>query len=389
MTINKGLTRHDFWHLVVSDTPLIDVRAPIEYAKASVPNSVNLPIMDDHERHVVGTTYKEEGSDQAISLGLSLVSGLNKTKRLDAWTAFLIQHPQASLMCFRGGMRSQFAQAWLQEEKGLTTSRLEGGYKALRTFLLSALDPGQQTYVPIRLGGLTGCGKTRLLVKLNNHIDLEGLANHRGSSFGGHQSPQPTQASFENALAYQLIKLKDQGAPYVLLENESRLIGKTTLPQALYSFWRSGPLLELTASLEERVHETWSEYVLDDQTKFVGIDTANGLMKWADTIRHNLSRIQKKLGVVHYQSILSCFEDALSYQVQTGDQVSHKEWVKMLLTGYYDPMYKYFSTKNQVVPLYRGDHIAIQAWLEDEKNMTDLLQKTQHPTKATRPRGDL
>ncbi|MBN2221475.1 MAG: tRNA 2-selenouridine(34) synthase MnmH, partial [Vallitaleaceae bacterium] len=174
-------TTNNFRAIVLNETPLIDVRAPIEFQKGAFPNAFNLPIMDDFERKEVGTTYKQEGNEAAVSLGYQLVSGDNREAKVRAWVAFLKEHPNALIYCFRGGQRSRISQEWTSEALGHPVDRLEGGYKAFRNYLLNQLiTPTEQSYTPIRLSGCTGSGKTPLLKSLPHHIDLEGIANHRG-----------------------------------------------------------------------------------------------------------------------------------------------------------------------------------------------------------------
>ncbi|HBM45267.1 MAG TPA: tRNA 2-selenouridine(34) synthase MnmH, partial [Halomonas sp.] len=115
--------------VIASNTPLIDVRAPVEFAQGSLPGAVNLPLMVDEERHQVGIAYKQQGQQAAIALGERLVSGEIKQARVAAWQAYLAQHPDASIYCFRGGLRSQIAQQWLVDA-GLHRPRIEGGWKA-------------------------------------------------------------------------------------------------------------------------------------------------------------------------------------------------------------------------------------------------------------------
>jgi tRNA 2-selenouridine synthase len=118
---------------------LIDVRAPVEFGQGALPRAVNLPLMDDEERRQVGIEYKQRGQDAAIALGQRLVSGAVKEDRVDAWVALLDDHPDAVVYCFRGGLRSQVSQQWL-EEAGITRPRIRGGWKAMRQALCERID---------------------------------------------------------------------------------------------------------------------------------------------------------------------------------------------------------------------------------------------------------
>nr|HPQ97141.1 tRNA 2-selenouridine(34) synthase MnmH [Thiolinea sp.] len=222
----------DLHAVLVAGRPLLDVRAPVEFAAGAFPGATNLPLMNDAEREAVGRCYKQAGQDAAIALGLEQVSGAVKTQRIAAWKTFLEALPAQDrvLYCFRGGLRSRIAQQWILEHTGMACPRIKGGYKAMRRYLLDQLDvlPGRfQGWV---LSGRTGSGKTRFLNGFRQQIDLEGLANHRGSAFGPNVTPQPTQIAFENALAIALLRQQDAGWQALLFEDESRNIGSVHLP---------------------------------------------------------------------------------------------------------------------------------------------------------------
>ncbi|MEN8255915.1 MAG: tRNA 2-selenouridine(34) synthase MnmH, partial [Verrucomicrobiota bacterium] len=195
-------TTKDFKRIVLDDIPLIDVRAPIEFESGAFPTAVNLPLMNNEERHLVGIRYKEKGNAAAVKLGHELVGGEVKQERIAAWAEQIKHRPDTMLYCFRGGQRSKISQQWIAEETGTVIPRLEGGYKAFRNYLLEQLDPANQNPVPVILGGRTGTGKTILLQQLENAVDLEAIANHRGSSFGRFTTPQPCPIDFENSLAW-------------------------------------------------------------------------------------------------------------------------------------------------------------------------------------------
>ena len=231
----------DFRSVVLNNTPLIDVRAPVEFEKGAFPHAVNLPLMSIEERHLVGIKYKEEGNAEAVNLGHSLVSGEVKEARIKAWTDFITNHPDAMLYCFRGGQRSQISQEWLIRN-GREIVRLKGGYKAFRNWLMQETENAVEQFKPIVLGGRTGSGKTILLNRLKNAIDLEGLANHRGSSFGRDITPRPTLINFENALAYELIQKLDRGFEHLVFEDEGKCAGRLYLPKTLAEHLSKAPL---------------------------------------------------------------------------------------------------------------------------------------------------
>ena len=166
----------DFRQLFLDDVPMMDMRAPVEFAKGAFPGVVNLPLMNDQERQKVGTCYKQQGQAAAIALGHQLVSGTTKQARLEAWAAFAKAHPDGYLYCFRGGLRSQIVQGWLRDEAGIQYPRVKGGYKAMRTFLLETTQQAVEECDFVLVGGLTGTGKTDVLHQLDNVLDLEGLS---------------------------------------------------------------------------------------------------------------------------------------------------------------------------------------------------------------------
>jgi tRNA 2-selenouridine synthase len=209
----------DYLSILLSDTPLLDVRAPMEFAQGAFPHAKNWPLMNDEERHHVGLTYKQKGQDQAIELGHELVSGHIKQARVAQWVEFAKANPQGYLYCFRGGLRSRISQQWLAEA-GIQYPRIIGGYKAMRTFLLESLEQNIDASSFVLVAGFTGCGKTEVMKELTAAIDLEMLAHHRGSSFGKHATDQPVQIDFDNRLAIALLRLSTRGIKKIALEDE-------------------------------------------------------------------------------------------------------------------------------------------------------------------------
>ena len=185
---------------------LIDVRAPVEFARGALPGAVNLPLMDDEERRRVGIRYKQAGQGAAIELGERLVGGALKRRRVEAWRGCLAAHPDALVYCFRGGLRSQIAQQWLAEA-GIERPRIQGGWKAMRQALCRHTDAAAERPMLV-VGGLTGCAKTAL-VQCAGGPDLEACARHKGSAFGRHPLPAPAQIDFEHALGRELLSRLD------------------------------------------------------------------------------------------------------------------------------------------------------------------------------------
>ena len=362
-------TTSDFLNIVLKDIPLIDVRAPIEFEKGAFLGATNLPIMNDEERHQVGICYKEKGNEEATKLGYRLVSGTIKDARIEAWTKHMEANPTCMMYCFRGGSRSRIAQEWIKEETGREIIRLEGGYKAFRNYLLDELEPSALTSKPIILGGYTGSGKTILLKQLENAIDLEGIANHRGSSFGQCVTPQPSQINFENNLAYALIKHKAQGYKYMILEDEGRHIGINFIPKDLAQYFSEGDLVVLEAPIEERVQITLEEYVVHSQAEYIKTykDEALGLEAWHQYIGQSMARVQKRLGGDRFKQVMDLLERAYQHQLATGSYTGHEEWITFFLSDYYDPMYAYQLKNTTKKVVFHGQAPEVLDYLKSFK----------------------
>ena len=353
----------DFKSIVLSKTTLLDVRAPVEFKKGAFLNATNLPIMNDEERHLVGICYKNQGNKKAIELGHSLVSADIKEERITAWINFIDANPSALLYCFRGGQRSKIAQEWLHV-RGREIVRLKGGYKAFRTFLINELKESTNHFNPIILGGRTGSGKTIVLKKMPNSIDLEDLANHRGSSFGSRLSAQPMQIDFENNLAYELIQKIEDGFKTLVFEDEGKHVGNAFMPENLISTTLNAPLIILDTLIEERVEITLDEYVIQAQEAYIKAGFDSALEEWSKNIQDAMSRITRRLGSEKYTKVSSIFESALNEQKRSGSYDGYREWVKFLLEEYYDPMYDYQIQKRSHMVSFRGDAQEIQNYIE-------------------------
>lgn len=361
-----GGTTNDFHRIVIQDIPLIDVRAPVEFAAGAFPNAVNKPLMNDEERRLVGICYKEHGQHAAIQLGHELVCGVVKQERIAAWKSFIENHPSALIYCFRGGLRSQLSQAWTEQAVGRGIQRLEGGYKAFRTYLINHLDPGWLKSIPLVLGGRTGSGKTLLLQRLGNVVDLEAIANHRGSSFGRFIEPQPTQINFENRLAWTLIQHEHIGHKLMVVEDEGRHVGSRYLPQPLVEHYAGGDVVLLETPLVERVQITFDEYVRAAQAKFVDAFGDEGLFQWLEDIRGSMYRIRKRLGGERLKRVNQLLDQAYEVQQETGGSEAHKHWVELLLVEYYDPMYDFQLEKKKEKIIFRGSADEVLEYLKSK-----------------------
>ncbi len=241
--------------------PVVDVRSPAEFAQGHIPGAINLPLFSDAERAEVGTAYKRQGRQQAVSLGLRLVGPRLEQLGCGLRQVLAGREPGAVLRlhCWRGGMRSGSV-AWLAGVLNLPVQLLAGGYKAYRRW---ALELFEQPW-PLRvLAGRTGTGKTDLLHALAERgvavVDLEGLAHHRGSSFGGlGLPPQPSSEHYENRLALALWWLREAGP--IWLEAESAQVGRCRIPGGLWRQMKTAPALEICRPLEERLERLVQVY---------------------------------------------------------------------------------------------------------------------------------
>ncbi|PVY76313.1 tRNA 2-selenouridine synthase [Tamilnaduibacter salinus] len=356
----------DFRALFLNDVPLMDVRAPTEFQKGSFPLAINAPLMNDEERHRVGIRYKEQGQSSAIDLGHQLVRDDLRQERVNQWVRFANSNPDGYLFCFRGGLRSRIVQEWMAEA-GMDYPLIKGGYKALRRFLIDELEAICQRMPIILVSGRTGTGKTRLLDELPNPVDLEGMANHRGSSFGRTLTPQPSQIDFENRLTVAMMKAWHHGQGPAFLEDESGLIGRCRLPDGLRERMAQAPMVILERPLDERVGIILQDYVTDMVTAFVDRDGHDaGWMNFREHLLSALDRIRKRLGGARHQALRAIMERALDRQQDSGDVSDHRDWIIALLRDYYDPMYDYQLGQREGRILAQDSAERLRQWAASE-----------------------
>jgi len=242
--------------------PLIDIRSPKEFEQGHWPEAINFPLFDDEERALIGTTYKRKGRNEAILLGLNLTfPKLSNFKEVLKIYAEKSIKNQLKLYCWRGGLRSS-SLAWYSSLLGIKPIVLEGGYKTYRRW---AIQQFEKEWPLKLLGGKTGTGKTEILLSLKNKgistIDLEGLAIHKGSSFGGLGLPkQPSSEQFENMIAEQLLVYEQKLSRPILLEAESANLGSCRIPKKLFNQMQKAPLIEIKRTKKERVEILVKEY---------------------------------------------------------------------------------------------------------------------------------
>ena len=306
------MPRHSLADFEALPYPILDVRAPIEFAQGHMPGALNLPLFTDEERARIGTTYKQVSQDRAVHLGLELFGP--KMSAMVKKAQKLAPRKEIRLHCWRGGMRSG-AVLWLLELGGFKVHLLDKGYKEYRRAVLASFDTPREWRV---LGGLTGSGKTDVLNQLAaapHHqpvLDLEGLANHKGSAFGAIGQPaQPTQEQFENNLAAALAALPTTAPVWV--EDESRQIGRLTIPPALFEQLRTSPRWVLEVPRAARVAKLAAEYGAEDPTELVAA----------------IERLHKRLGGLATQ------------QAQAAVAAGNFPLMVELVLDYYDKTYTY------------------------------------------------
>ena len=314
-------------NIIKNSTPLIDLRAPVEFIKGAFPSSVNIPILNNNQRAQVGTKYKNKGSDAAERLGFNLLKN-ERNEKVQVWKKFINKNPTTYLYCMRGGKRSQIAKSWLSDD-GINVPIINGGYKALRNTAIGILNSVKEDEKKwVILAGRTGTGKTDILKDLKSAIDLENLAMHKGSAFGGLLQEQPTTINFENNLASEYIK---HNSNILFLEDESQRIGKLIIPNIWYRKMKESKIIIIDLSLEERIINIAKEYVYDPLENGLSKKNLNKLLQ------SSLLKIRKRLGLMLYNEISIKIQNILI----NSSEIPHEEWIKELLVNYYDPMYDY------------------------------------------------
>ena len=330
---------------------IIDVRSPAEYEHAHIPTALNLPLFDNEEREMIGTTYKKQSREAAIKAGLPLFGNkmLPMIETVESWIAAAqkdkdLTKPTIYVHCWRGGMRSA-AVAWLLDLYGYKVIQLTGGYKAYRNWVLAQFTIPYSLKV---LGGYTGSGKTEILHALQEKnyavIDLEGIAHHKGSAFGAiGQLPQPSQEMFENILAKKLWEVNKNNKP-IWIEDESQRIGTVLIPTPLFHTMRNSTCYFMTIPFEQRL-----SFIVEAYGKFD-----------AQSLIEATERIQKRLGGLETKN-------ALAHIMQS----ELKEAFSILLK-YYDKWYEK-NTQNQVPP--KVELIPILSEMVDPNHNAHLLEK--------------
>jgi tRNA 2-selenouridine synthase len=309
----------------------IDARTKEEYQEATIPGAVNIELLDHQERKIIGTIYKQQNPKKAKLKGVELVSP--KIPDLIAEVNQLAQeYDNLIIFCSRGGLRSK-SLAEFSDLAGIEVYRLKDGYKGYRHYIIDKLDNYQFKGEIVVLHGNTGVGKTYILKEMKklgaNIIDLEGIANHRGSAFGSIGLNEPYNQKYFESLLWEALKKKDQPAGYIFVEAESRRVGHSVIPKFFHKKMKAGEDILIKASLEKRVENIYLEYIKDiesNQQKFIErvLESLTAIKKY----------IIKKAGKKAYFSLLELAENG-----------EFRKLTKILLESYYDPMYEHSQNK--------------------------------------------
>lgn len=327
----KVIDIEEFLKLANNDElPIIDVRSPIEYNHAHIPNAHNVYLFNDEERKDVGTIYKQIGRKEAILKGLEYVSVRMTAilKSIDEIAKKYNSTNKILMHCFRGGMRSE-STAWLCSSYGYDVYMLKGGYKRYRNYVLDSFERDYKIYL---LTGRTGSGKTSILNKLKsigyNVIDLEKIAKHKGSAFGWiNEGEQPSQEQFENNLSYELLKYDINSTLW--FEDESLLIGRRAIPKSLFNKMQEAEkIIYLDIPKEcraEYIVSTYGKYSIDD-------------------LKESILKIKKRLGGERLKESLELLDNGNIYECV----------LNMLY--YYDKAYKLSINENKLVAIKCEDN---------------------------------
>jgi tRNA 2-selenouridine synthase len=321
---------------------ILDVRSPGEYEQGHIPGAVSFPLFTNEERAKVGTCYKQQGRDQAVELGFEIAGP--KCADFVKQAKSLAPDRRVRVHCWRGGMRSG-AIGWILEMAGLEVSVLAGGYKAFRNWVLWQFQVPRSILI---LGGMTGMGKTDILAALADRgaqvLNLENLANHRGSSYGNLGLPeQPSTEQFENLIVVQWVNF-DPAQP-VWIEAESKRIGVCRIPDALFQQMDRSPVIEVTRPRSERLQSLVNLYGLADRQDLIDAT----------------ERIRKRLGGQRTQAAVKLIQEN---QLPAACDI---------ILDYYDKTYTY-DLHRRDVPLYSLDVTG----LTPEASADRLLEYVQH-----------
>ncbi len=312
--------------LNLENSLIIDARSPKEFNEDHIIGAINVPLLNDQERHEIGLIYKQKSRDKAIERGIELFPS-----KIPSIFNAVKDHRNKKIIvyCARGGMRSKII-ASLISSIGFNVFQMNGGYKSFRNYLLKELNNFKIKPKLIVLHGLTCTGKTKLLQKFLNSLDLESLAQHRGSLYGGIGLIQNSQKKFENLLFQKLNELRNE--KYIIIEGESRRIGNLIIPKFLFKEMNNGTNILITRNIEKRVEEAIKEY----------FDSKEKIKK----IKEITTGLWKIIGKEKKEKVIKLIEEK-----------KHSPAAKILLEEYYDPLYKHSLKKIKFIYEINNDNV--------------------------------
>lgn len=305
----------DFLIKNIQDYTVVDVRSPSEYLQGHIPSSINIPLFSDEERKIVGTIYKQEGKQLAIDKALNFVNMPQLSLKFKS-----LPNKPLVVYCARGGMRSASV-GWFLGLLDYKVDILKGGYKLFRRWVNDQLKKKYNLRV---IGGHTGVGKTEVIKHLPNSIDLEGLANHKGSVFGGFEKKQPSQEHFENLLAHSLFNCAQD---IIFIEDESRFIGNVHIPNDFFIQMRVSPIIILQDLIENRIATSVSEYKNYNK----------------EDLKNAVKKLEKKLGGKETKEVCLSIEN------------NQYEEACRILFSYYDKHYNFSVSQRDIKSILHFD----------------------------------
>ncbi|KNF08879.1 tRNA 2-selenouridine synthase SelU [Gottschalkia purinilytica] len=321
------ITKENVEELLEKDNIVfIDVRSPKEYKEDTIPNAINLPILNDEEREEIGYIYKQVSHNKAKEKGLRYAS----YKLADIYLKvreLIDEGKEVALFCYRGGMRSQSV-ATILNVMGLNVFLIDGGYKSYRKYVVNTLEKFKDEHEYVVLHGYTGVGKTKILEELSKKgykvINLELLAKNRGSVFGsiGYDEESSSQKAFESLLANQLIDISKANGKNVFIESESKRIGKVILPDFLYNKMAKGIRVLIETDIDNRIKN-----ITDDYINIPSVDKN-------EKIKKCIYLLKKRIGLKKAEELVSELENE-----------NYEYVIRELMINYYDPLYKYSIDK--------------------------------------------
>lgn len=300
--------------LSLEDTVIIDVRSPAEFEEATIPGAVNMPVLEDVERAIVGKAYRHESVEKATTIGIGYASQ-KLSNMYKAVSKYQKENKNVIVFCWRGGMRSKSVCTFLNSLK-LNVYQLKGGYKAYRRYVRHFLANIDHEFIVLH--GLTGVGKTHILMALEKEgepvLDLEELAKNSGSVFGNilFDEKPPSQKMFEsyifNVLYYEKRKV-------IFVESESKRIGHTQIPDTVYKNIVEGHHILIHTPLSNRINIIKEDYLRGD---------------YDDQLIEAITHLRKRLGNNIVEELINkIYEKNYEFVIQT------------LIEKYYDPLYQY------------------------------------------------